>query len=68
MKYKYCFELSLRGFLGCVCGGGGRRGGVGMGGAAQGRGGQNPALSCLRGDKLPGFCRGGLGKINCYTG
>ena len=60
MKYKYCFELSLRGFLGCVWGGGGRGWG-GDGGSCPGQGGQNPALSCLRGDKLPGF-GGGLGQ------
>ena len=39
----------------------GRGGGVGMGGELPRVGGQNHALSCLRGDKLPGF-GGGLGQ------
>ena len=41
MKYKYCFELSLRGFLGCVCVGGG---GGGDGGELPRVGGAKPRV------------------------
>ena len=47
MKYKYCFELSLRGFPGCVCGGGGQ--------AALGKEGKIARVILSPGDKLPGF-------------
>ena len=49
----------------CVWGGGG--GGVGMGGAAQGRGGKTPRYLASGETSCPDLV-GGLGKINCYTG
>ena len=62
MKYKYCFELSLRGFPGCVCVGGGG------GGAAQGRGVQNTPAYLAPGETSCLDLVWGLGKIKCYTG